>query len=300
VSDLRANRRGILALVAGMATFTVNDALVKFVARSYPFGEVIFVRGVMAVVLVGAILFGRGQVRKIENGIGGPLLWRSVFEAFASSLFIAALVHMRIADLSAVVLVSPLILTAMSVVFYRERVGIRRWAAIVVGFIGTLFVIKPTPSAFDAWALVGLAAAFASASRDLITKRIDPSIPTLLISFMGSIAVTLTGLALGVTEQWLAMGPQELSLLAVAAFFLGIGTYLLVLAFRDVDISAVAPFRYILLLWAAIAGYVAFGEVPDAWAVGGAGLIVASGLYAMHRDAVRRGAALSSTHPESL
>ena len=66
------------------------------------------------------------------------------------------------------------------------------------------------------------------------------------------------------------------------------------------DISAVAPFRYILLLWAAIAGYVAFGEVPDAWAVGGAGLIVASGLYAMHRDAVRRGAALSSTHPESL
>ena len=82
MSDLRANRRGILALVAGMATFTVNDALVKFVARSYPFGEVIFVRGVMAVVLVGAILFGRGQVRKIENGIGGPLLWRSVFEAF--------------------------------------------------------------------------------------------------------------------------------------------------------------------------------------------------------------------------
>src|SRR5205807_7639650 len=146
-------------------------------------------------------------------------------------LFIAALVHMRIADLSAVALCSPLILTAMSVAFYREQVGIRRWAAVAIGFAGTLLVLKPVPSAFDAWALLGLAAAVASASRDLITRRIDPGTPTLVISFMGAIAVTLTGLALGALEDWRIMAARELALLAIAAAFLGIGTYLLVLAF---------------------------------------------------------------------
>lgn len=288
MANTRANRRGIAALVVGMAAFTVNDALVKFVARHYPVGEIIFARGVMAVALIGTVLVARGYLTMVRVAAGGAVLLRSVFDALASGLFIAALVHMPIAELSAVALASPLLLTAMAVVLHREPVDARRWAAIALGFAGTLLVVKPTPATFDAWALVGLAAAFGSAARDLTTRRIDPGTPTMVISFAGAIAVTLAGLMFAVAEDWRAIAAGDLALLAVAAGFLGVGTYLLVLAFRGVDLSAVAPFRYMLLLWAAIAGYVGFGEIPDRWAMAGATLIVASGLYVLHRDAARR------------
>jgi drug/metabolite transporter (DMT)-like permease len=288
LSHTHANRRGIAALVVGMAAFTVNDALVKFVGRQYPAGEVIFVRGVLAVVLISAALIARGHLPRMRVAASGPVLLRSAFDALASALFIAALVHMPLAELSAVALVSPLLLTAMAVVFHKETVGPRRWAAIATGFLGTLLVVKPTPAAFDAWALVGLAAAFGSAARDLTTRRIDPGTPTMVISFSAAVAVTLAGLGLNLAEEWRAIAARDLALLAVAACFLGVGTYLMVLAFRHVDISVVAPFRYVLLLWAAIAGYVAFGEIPDRWAISGAAVIVASGLYVLHRDAVRR------------
>jgi drug/metabolite transporter (DMT)-like permease len=288
LSVTRANRRGIAALVVGMAAFTVNDALVKFVARHYPVGEIIFVRGVMAVALIGTVLVARGYLTMLRVAAGGPVLLRSVFDALASGLFIAALVHMPIAELSAVALASPLLLTAMAVVLHRESVDARRWAAIALGFAGTLLVVKPTPATFDAWALVGLAAAFGSAARDLTTRRIDPGTPTMVISFAGAIAVTLAGLMFAIAEDWRAIATNDLALLAIAAGFLGVGTYLLVLAFRGVDLSAVAPFRYMLLLWAAIAGYVGFGEIPDRWAMAGAALIVASGLYVLHREAARR------------
>jgi len=282
-STLGANRRGIVALVAGMATFSVNDAVVKFVAGEYPFGEVIFVRGVMAVVLVGAMAIARGHLTHLRAAASGRVVLRSLLEALASALFIAALVRIRIADISAIVLISPLILTAMSVLFFHEKVGPRRWAAIGIGFLGTLLIVKPTPGAFDAWALLGVASAFASAARDLTTRRIDTGVPSLVISLSGSVAVMLSGLVLGLFEQWRAMAAPELALLAVAAGFLGVGTYLLVLAFRGVDLSVVAPFRYTLLIWAAIAGYLVFGEVPDRWALLGTALIVASGVYVARR-----------------
>jgi drug/metabolite transporter (DMT)-like permease len=127
LSVTRANRRGIAALVVGMAAFTVNDALVKFVARHYPVGEIIFARGVMAVALIGTVLVARGYLTMVRVAAGGPVLLRSAFDALASGLFTAALVHMPIAELSAVALASPLLLTAIG---GRVALGIRRRAPV--------------------------------------------------------------------------------------------------------------------------------------------------------------------------
>jgi drug/metabolite transporter (DMT)-like permease len=177
------------------------------------------------------------------------------------------------------------------VILYGEEVGWRRWTAIVVGFLGALCVVKPTPAAFNAWALVGLACAFASAGRDLMTRRLPEGIPFTVVSLMAAVAVTIVGLLMAPWENWRALTLEELGLLALGAAFLSGGTTMLVLAFRDVDISAVAPFRYTLLIWAGLAGYFLFGEVPDRWAAVGAALIVGSGIYALHREAVRARAA---------
>jgi drug/metabolite transporter (DMT)-like permease len=110
----------------------------------------------------------------------------------------------------------------------------------------------------------------------------------LAISFMAAVGATLVGLVMGLWEVWRPMGAADLLIVLITATFLAIGNFLLVIAFRSGEVAVVAPFRYTLLIWAAIGGYLAFGEVPDGWAIVGAALIVGSGLYALHREVVRR------------
>ena len=288
MSPLSANQRGIVALIGGMAAYTVNDAMVKAIAHKYPIGEVIFVRGLMTAILIGGMVAAFGHARNLRLAISKPVITRSAFDGLSTACFITALVHMKLADLAAMLQVSPLILTAFSVLFHREIVGWRRWTAILVGFAGAMFVVKPTPAAFDVWALVALAAAASSALREIQTRRIDRAVPTIVIAFMGSIGILIVGALFALTETWRAIPLGDLAVLAGASVFVGIATFLVALAFRGVDLSVVAPFRYSYLLTSALAGYLLFSELPDGWSAIGAVLIVGSGLYALHREALRR------------
>lgn len=287
----------MIALAVGMAAFSANDTCLKLVATRYPLGEVIVLRGLVTIVLVGVVLIGLGHCTALRAVRNPQVLGRTLLDGAAMLMFTSALVHMRIADLSAINLASPLIITALAVIVHREQVGWRRWSAIAVGFIGVLFVVKPTPSAFDVWALVGLGCAFAGASRDLMTRSVDPAIPAIVISFMAAVGATIVGLVLGLWEVWRPMAPADLGIVAISGVFLAIGNLLIVIAFRAGEVAVVAPFRYTLLIWAAIGGYLAFGEVPDGWAVLGAALIVGSGLYALHREVVRRRALAAPLRP---
>ncbi len=293
-----ANRRGIIALIAAAAVFTVNDAMVKVVTRALPTGEIIFIRGLMTVICLAGALAAMGQLGKITTLLNRWVALRSFLDACATALFVTALARMNLAELISMVLASPLILTAMSVVLYKERVGWRRWTAIAVGLVGTLFIVKPAPGSFDAWALLGLGTAFASASRDLITHRLSPRIPSLAIGVAACAAVTTAGALIGLTEQWRVPAGSETALLGLAAAFFSIGIYLLVKAFRGVEISVVSPFRYTLLLWGIIAGYLILGEVPDTWSFVGGALIVGSGIYTLHREAIRRRNLTGTTPPQ--
>ena len=108
----------------------------------------------------------------------------------------------------------------------------RRWTAVAVGFAGVLLVVKPTPASFDAWALLGLACAFVSASRDVITRHLQPSVPSLIVSLATALAVMGGGLLMGLRETWRIMDTTPIALLAVAAVLLAIGNLLVVVAFR--------------------------------------------------------------------
>jgi drug/metabolite transporter (DMT)-like permease len=298
VSSARANRRGMFALVGAMAVFAVNDMILKLTAQHYPLGEVITVRGLLATAFVGAFLVGFGHVFALRAAFSPIVLGRTALDGLAMVLFTTALIHMPLAELSAINLVSPLIITAMAVIFFREEVGWRRWTAIGVGFIGTLFIVKPTPSAFNAWALLGIACAFAGVSRDMITRQLDPRTPTLIISFMAAAGSAVFGTIMGLFEQWRPMALYDVGMLAISAAFVATGHFLIVIAFRGgVDVSAIAPFRYTLLIWAGICGYLAFGEVPDRIAIFGSALIVGSGLYALHREVVRRRTVAAAVPP---
>ncbi|MBV8838000.1 MAG: DMT family transporter [Alphaproteobacteria bacterium] len=288
MTSARANRRGMFALAGAMATFSVNDMLMKLTAQRYPLGEVIAVRGLIASLMVAAILIATGNLATVRLAGNRLLVFRTLLDGAAMVLFTSALIHMPLAELSAINLVSPLMITALAVIFFAEEVGWRRWTAIAVGFIGTLFIVKPTPAAFNAWALLGIACSFAGASRDVVTRRLDIGIPTTLISLMAAVGSTIIGAVVGLFEQWPPMAITDIGVLTISATFVAIGYFLIVIAFRGVDVAAIAPFRYTLLIWAGICGYLAFGEVPDRFALFGAALIVGSGLYALHREVVRR------------
>lgn len=288
MASIGANRRGIISLTGCMAAYAVSDVTTKLVAQTHPFGEVIAVRGLFTIVAVGIVLAASGYWRFIRSTLTAPVLLRSMLDALSSGMYIAALIHMPMANAGALVMIHPLILVALSVVLFAETVGWRRWSAVVAGFIGVLFIVKPTPAAFNAWALFGLGAALVGALREIVTRRLDPSLPSMVVAFISVVALTLVGCGVGVTEQWQAMGMREIGYLALAACFFSLAVYLAVMAFRGVDISVVAPFRYTFLVFAGIAGFVSFGEVPDRWSVTGAALIVGSGLYTLHREALRR------------
>lgn len=285
----RANRRGMFALMGAMAAFAVNDMLLKLTAQRYPLGEVITVRGLIASALVGTCLIALGQFGTLRGIFSRLVVARTTLDGAAMLLFTSALIHMPLAELSAINLVSPLILTAMAVFFFAEEVGWRRWTAVTIGFVGTLLIVKPMPGAFNAWALLGIAVAIVGASRDMITRRLDPRVPSLAISFLAAMGSWMIGLVLGLFEEWRAMALADVGMLAISATFVATGHFLIVIAFRgNVDVSAIAPFRYTLLIFAGICGYLAFGEVPDRFAIVGSVLIVGSGLYALHREVVRR------------
>ena len=295
--SLSNNQRGIAAVCGCMVSYTINDVLVKKLLQTYPVGETIFIRGIMCTLLIGAAALAFGNARALRAPMSRILASRSLCDGLSTVGFIAALAHMKLANVSATLQIAPLIITAMSVVLYREMVGWRRWTAITVGFGGALLVIKPIPSEFDIWAIVAAGSAIAAAVRELQTRQIGKAVPVLVVAFWGGVAITLCGLAFVVTEDWRLYTIPDLFQLFVAAFFVGIAIYLLALAFRDVDLSVVAPFRYTYLITSALGGYLVFREVPDGWTVVGAILIVGSGIYTLHREAARRRSVTGTAAP---
>jgi drug/metabolite transporter (DMT)-like permease len=285
---LSNNQRGIAAILGCMASYTVNDVLVKQLLRTYPVGETIFVRGIMCSLLIGAAALAFGHARALRAPMSRLLASRSLLDGLSTAGFIAGLAHMKLANIAAVLQIAPLIITALSVMLYREVVGWRRWTAIGIGFAGALLVIKPIPSEFNIWAIVAAASAVAAAVRELQTRQIGQAVPALVVAFWGAVGITLCGAAFIVIEDWRLFTGADLFQLFVAAFFVGIAIYLLALGFRDVDLSVVAPFRYTYLLTSALGGFLVFREVPDHWTVVGAVLIVGSGIYTLHRESVRR------------
>jgi drug/metabolite transporter (DMT)-like permease len=242
----------------------------------------------MSTLLIGGFVLALGHGRQMRTTMGGLMGVRSVCDGLSTACFIAALAHMQLVNVAAVLAIGPLLITALSVLFHGEAVGWRRWTAVAVGFIGALFLIKPIPSAFDVWAIVAAGSALFAALRELYNRKIDHGVPTVVIALWGAVGITLFGMVFVFAEDWRTFALGDLAQLFVASVFVGLAIYLMALGFRNVDLSVVAPFRYSYLITSALGGYLVFREVPDAWSILGALLIVGSGLYALHREAVRK------------
>lgn len=281
----RALRAGLFMVLA-MGSFVFNDTIVKLVGKSLPVGEIIMIRGAIAMVLIGLICAWQGILPELPRVFQRNVLLRCIFDVLATTAFVTALMHMQIANLTAVLQAVPLAVTLLSMLFLGERVGWQRMTAVIVGFIGVLMIVKPSVTRFETYELLALVIVFGCAIRDILTRRIPGRIPTFLVAFVNAGFVALGGAALALTQglQW--PEPWHIGLLAVAACFLSSGYLFMVATLRLGELSGTAPFRYSIMVFAIASGILVFHEFPDGIAMIGMAVVVATGLYAARREAL--------------
>ena len=288
---LSDNTRGILLMCGSMLAFTLNDTLVKAVlADGMNLFQAISLRGVGAALgLVAIALWQNGRVNLWPAGPDRKFLaLRTVGELGATWCFLVALAHMPLANLSAIMQSLPLVVTLTAAVLLGEPIGWRRIAAILVGFVGVMIIIRPGAADFDEWSMLGLGSVGFVVIRDLATRRFSSGLPSTTGAIWAAGTVLIMGL-IGVANA----GWQPVTLLATAqivgaALFLIAGYICAIMVMRVGEIGVVAPFRYTSLLWAIILGWLLFDTLPDNWTLLGGGIVVVSGIYMLLRERRKR------------
>ncbi len=283
-----ANRRGIAYMAAAMACLVLNDALMKQVGQGLPVAQMVFIRGLFAMALVLAVALASGTRAQLPRLADRRVVARSALDAAGTLLYLVSLMHLPLANATAINLAAPLIMALLAVLLLGEHPGWARWLAIALGFGGVLLVIQPRADGFNAWALLCLAGTGFQAARELITRRIDPRIPAILVTLGSAVAVTLLAAVACALQPWQAVQPRQLALLALAAALLASGYFFIVNSMRHGEMSVVAPFRYTGLVVALLLGWAIWGEVPNALAWAGIALLAATGLYLLHDGRQRR------------
>jgi drug/metabolite transporter (DMT)-like permease len=290
----RADRpfRGIALILASTVFLGTSDATSKYLSGTLPSIEIAWIRFmVFALIMVpamvpGSPLYALRTTRFGLQGLRGAALLGS------SLLFISGLRFLPIAEASATSFISPLFVTALSIFFLSESVGVRRWLATAVGLIGVLIILRPGTSAFHLAAFFPVVSALAWAATLVMTRMLSGKESTVTTMTYSSI-VGLGILTALVPLVWVAPSWHDILFGILVGVSSTAGQWIVVLAFLYADASVLAPFSYTQLLWVSILGFLVFGEVPDVWTVTGAAFIVASGLYTAHRERVRHSQLLS-------
>ena len=277
-------------MTLAMLAFTLNDACMKGLAGEMPIAQALLLRGLMTVAVLGALAWRGGALRlPPDRADRGWLALRSLAEVGAAFFFVTALFHMPIANVTAILQALPLTVTAAAALFLGERVGPRRWAAVAVGLVGVLMIVRPGTAGFDAHAVYALLAVLAVTLREVATRRMGRGVPSFAVALAAAVGVTGFAAATLPGVETAPVTAQAAALLAGSAAFV-IAAYLLsVEAMRAGEVSHTAPFRYTALVWSLLAGLLAFGEWPEPATLAGAAIVLAAGVFTLRREGRRRG-----------
>jgi drug/metabolite transporter (DMT)-like permease len=285
----RADRpfKGIALVLASTVFLGTSDVTAKYLSATLPSIEIAWIRFLVFAVIMTPAMMPASPLYALQTNRLGLHLMRGAALLGSSLFFISGLRFLPIAEASATGFVAPLFVTALSIIFLGEKVGLRRWIATGVGLVGVLIILRPGTGAFHPAAFFPLVSALAWACTLIMTRMMsgtERAITTMTYSSIAGLFI-LSALVpfVWVTPTWhdIAFG----ILIGVASTA---GQWIVVLAFRYADASVLAPFSYTQLLWVSVLGFFIFGEVPDAYTITGAAFIVASGLYTAHRERVRR------------
>jgi drug/metabolite transporter (DMT)-like permease len=279
--------RGIALILISTVFLGASDVTAKYLSATLPSIEIAWIRFlVFALIMVPAMVPG-SPLYALHTRRPGLQVMRGVTLVASSAFFISGLRFLPIAEASATGFVAPLFVTALSIVFLGESVGLRRWLATAVGLIGVLIILRPGSSAFHPAAFFPIVSALAWAGTLIMTRMLSGrEHATTTMTYSSIVGVCI--LSTLVPWVWVAPSWHDVAFAVFIGAASTAGQWIVVLAFRYADASVLAPFSYTQLLWVSILGFFIFGEVPDIWTVTGAVFIVASGLYTAHRERVRR------------
>lgn len=285
-AGLSPRQQGIGLVLVTMVMFAAYDAISKFLARGYPIPELLWIRYITHVTLI-MVLFGRRM--------GGDLIRssRPVLQVLRASMLLAVsflvmhgLRHIPLAETTAIIFLTPLLVTALSAPVLKERVDARQWGAVLAGFIGVLVIVRPGGSALNPAILFPMLAAVCYSLYQVLTRKFKgaehPVTTHFYTGIVGFIVCSVLWQPDWVVPDW---GPG--CLMVCLGLLAGVGHYLLIQVFERIGPAVAAPFSYTQLAWAVVFGFLFFGEVPDFWSLLGIGIITVSGLYVALRPSTR-------------
>ena len=277
------NPRAIGLMALAFFVFAAADTQAKFLTESLHPLQIVWLRqlGLLSGVLVFLAL--KGPSFLVTRSPGLQVL-RGALAVTSATCFIFALRHVQLADAVAVSFVAPFMVTLMGAAFLGEKVGVRRWTAVAVGFAGTLVVVRPGLGVVHPAILLVVAAATAFALRQILSRKLAATDRTATTVAYTSIAsVALLTLPLPFVWQTPELGWQ-LAVVVGMALCAAAGELLVIKAFEIGEAVALAPVHYSLMIWGTFYGWAVFGQLPDRWTWLGASVIVATGLYILQRE----------------
>ena len=270
-------------MAAGMFLFSGVDTMAKFLTDTLHPVQIVWCRQFGLLIGVFILLAFRGK-SLLRSSHPKLQIARGALAAFSATLFIIAVGYVPLADAVAITFVAPFMVTVMGALILREPVGIRRWTAVTVGFIGTLIVIRPGFGAIHPAAGLLIIAAGAFALRQVLSRMLAGD-DTTHTTFAYTAIVSWGVLTIPVMFFWQTPTTGlEIALLAAMAIVAAVAEFLVIMALDTAQAVVVAPVHYSLLLWGTFYGFVVFGQLPDGWTWLGAIIIVASGLYTLNRE----------------
>lgn len=283
VSD---NMRGAGIMAMSMAGYTLNDSMMKSVGAEFDLFQAIFVRGILATLLLGLLAWRTGAfANRPHKRDSGLIALRSAAELGATFCFLTALVNMPLANVTAILQTLPLTVALAAFFVYGERFRWHRGIAILIGLAGVLFIVRPGTAGFNSYSLLALTAVLFITLRDLVVRNLSQAVSSLLVAFVTSLVITVAaGLVSVWLNRWTAIGAGQAGFLALAAGFIFVGYYSAIAAMRVGDVSFVAPFRYTGMVWAILMGWLVFDDIPDRWTSIGMAVIAGAGLYTWIRE----------------
>lgn len=305
---------GIASAIGASVFFSINDMAIKFLSGDYALYQIVTIRSLVALVVLLVIVIPlEGNYASLKTKRWVLHVFRGSCVVVANMTFFLALASMPLAETVAIFFVTPLIITVFSVVFLREIVGVHRWMAVIVGFAGVGFIMRPGSDSFQIVALLPLISATAYAGLHMLTRKLRDTERAGTMAFYIQIVFIVVGVLVGLltgagqfemtghssleflTRPWVWPSLDDYWLLAVLGFVIAMAGFLISKAYSLCEAALIAPFEYVALILAIVWGLIVFGEWPDFWAWVGIFLIMGGGLFMIWRENLHRNQTSKST-----
>lgn len=293
---------GIILMIIGIASFAIMDAIIKWLTADYPVSQVVSLRSWFGLPLLFLIALHGGGLSGFKTRRPLAHVGRFFLVLVLSFGFFWALSQMKLIDAVAITFAAPILIAALSVPILKESVGLRRWAAVGVGFLGVLIMLRPGMGVFQWAGVVALGSVLSYSLLMITTRALKSTETTASLLFYPQLGMSLIGIAF-TPFYWVSPSLSDLGLFALAGIFGSSGVLCVTHAFRLAPAATISPFEYTALIWATLLGFLLWGELPDTYTLVGAVFVISSGLYIIYRETIKIGRArprLPSMSPDDI